>query len=205
MNSAALIIILLFISANLVIFFSLSKLFRHWSSTKDQVKISIITAAKNESVNIHTFIESLRTQNYSSENFEVIIVDDNSSDDTFYKSEQLISRLKNFRLIKAVEKKFPGKKGALDIGIKNSNFPYIMITDADCQPKSNWLKSFSQKFAEGYDFLFGVAPFFTNKSFAGRIARFENLRTSILTFAAAGFALPYSAAARSFGFKKNPL
>ncbi|HEX2984930.1 MAG TPA: glycosyltransferase family 2 protein, partial [Ignavibacteriales bacterium] len=109
--------------------------------------------------------------------------------------------LKYFSIIPE-EKELPAKKGVLIYAVKRTRFPYILVTDADCHPSKNWLRSFSAKFSEGYDVLFGAAPFYKRISLINKISRFENLRSGILTFAAAGLKFPYSAAARSFGYTK---
>lgn len=165
--------------------------------------ISIICAAKNEEKNLPFLINSILKLDYPQDNFEVIIVDDNSIDNTFQKAKELTKAFQNFTIIKAENKKYDGKRGALDIGIRLSKYDYILITDSDCIPEKNWLKEYSKKFDEGYDFLFGIAPFVQEKSFVNKISCFENLRSHILTFFFAKIGQPYSAAARNFGFNKN--
>lgn len=172
-------------------------------SYSQNIKFSVIVAAKNEQRNISTLINSLSKQNYSSENFEVIIIDDNSTDDTFNLANTLINQLSNFKVIKVSNKIYESKKGALQFGIEKSNYDYILITDADCNPQPDWLTSFSGQFSKGYDFLFGVAPFYQSSSVLNKIASFENLWTHILTFSFANIGMPYSASARSLGFKRE--
>ena len=77
---------------------------------------------------------------------------------------------------------------------------HILITDADCMPAKNWLIGYSEKFIAGYEMLFGLAPFKQYQGLINKISCFENLRSSFLTFAMAKLGLPYSAAARNFGF-----
>ena len=96
-----------------------------------------------------------------------------------------------------------GKREALSFGISKSKYPFILITDADCQPEKNWLKSYSNKFGQGYEMLFGIAPFYQHKNLVNKVSCFENLRSSILSFSMASVGLPYTAAARNFGFSKN--
>jgi cellulose synthase/poly-beta-1,6-N-acetylglucosamine synthase-like glycosyltransferase len=109
----------------------------------------------------------------------------------------------NLRLIKAENKIYPGKKGALAIGIDNTIYDYILITDADCIVNPGWLKSYSVKFNLGYDFLFGNAPFINEPGFVNKVSRFENLRSFFLYTTALKLNFPYSVAARNFGFKKS--
>ncbi len=193
-------LILLFFE--LFIYSVLNKLFRFKEIKKCNLKISIVVAAKNEANNISNLISSLLKQNYLKENYEVIIVDDNSTDNTFAVVEKAIKELENFRIFEADNKLFNGKRGALDIGIKSAKHPYILITDADCEPAENWINSFANEFSKN-DFLFGIAPYRATKSITNLIARFENLRANIIVFAFAKLGVPYSASARSFGFSKN--
>ena len=165
---------------------------------KDLMPISIIIAAKNEEKNLPELFSSLHNLDYPKEKFEVIIIDDNSTDNT----QKLISE-SGFKLVGAGTKNLPAKKGALEIGIRESIFDNILITDADCEVPKNWLKIASRYFGKGADFIFGIAPYFRTDSFAGKIASFENLRSHILTFTAALINKPYSAAGRNFGFKKS--
>jgi cellulose synthase/poly-beta-1,6-N-acetylglucosamine synthase-like glycosyltransferase len=170
---------------------------------KTSLKLSLIIAAKNEAENINKLFDHLERLNYPQENFEVIIVDDNSSDNTYSLIESRILNKNNFRLLKAEQKEFDGKKGALSIGIKNAQNHLIVITDADCLPDSNWLKAIAGKLDDGYDFVFGVAPISVGEFTVQKLSAFENLRNSFLSIAALGLNIPYSAAARSFAFRKN--
>lgn len=167
------------------------------------IKLSIIIAAKNEEKNINSLIESLEELNYPKESYEVIIVDDNSTDKTYSTIQSLISGKDNYKLISADHKKLDGKKGALTIGIEHAKYNFIVITDADCKPGINWLKAIAGKLAEGFDFVFGVAPISSGITIIQKFSAFENLRNSFLTISALGLNVPYSAAARSFAFKKS--
>ncbi len=95
--------------------------------------MSLIIAAKNEEQNIYSLIDSLEKLNYPNENFEVIFVDDNSTDKTAELIQSRISNKNNYTLITADNKTIAGKKGALKIGIENAKNNFIVITDADCQ------------------------------------------------------------------------
>jgi len=168
-----------------------------------KLAISVIVAAKNEEDNIKELITSLKIQNYPNEKFEVVIVDDNSTDSTFNFTQEEILGYSNFSVIKAENKKYEGKRGALQIGIEKSKYDYILITDADCIASDNLLIAYSNKFSANFDFIFGVSPFRQTKSIVNKIACFDNLWVHILSFAFANIGLPYSASARSFGFRKS--
>lgn len=173
-----------------------------FNSTKEN--ISIIIAAKNEEKNLDKLFSSLINIDYPKEKYEIIFVDDNSNDNTFEKANSFREKLPNFIVITADNKKYPAKKGALEIGIQKARFDKILITDADCQISSDWLKCYSQKFSEGFDLVFGNV-IYTNheKSFIASFQQFEHLRSKILYFAAAKKGFPYSANGANFGFSKK--
>jgi cellulose synthase/poly-beta-1,6-N-acetylglucosamine synthase-like glycosyltransferase len=170
--------------------------------SNSEVGISIIISVKNEEKNIKTNVNSLKNLEYQEDNFEVIFVDDHSEDDTSQNIKDSIKDHQNFKLILLSKAEAGGKRNALKKGIEKTRFEYILITDADCRPDPKWLKAYSKKFSLEYDFLFGIAPFEQDNSQINKIACYENLRNSILTFAFAGLGIPYSAAARNFGFTK---
>ena len=197
------ILIFLFLLINLLFYISIKKTFSKNIIQSYETKISIIAAAKNEEENIANLIDALDKQDYDRNLFEVIIVDDSSTDKTYEFTCREITDKTNFKIIKADSKLFSGKKGTLTIGIGKTQNDFIMITDADCTPQKDWVKIYSGIFSEGFDFVFGVAPFIKENSFINYLSCFENIRTSIITFSAAILGFPYSAAARNFGFKKS--
>ncbi len=166
-------------------------------------KISVVIALKNESSNIPALINSLQKQEYPDDNYEVILVDDGSTDNTFDLIQSCSKNFDNIKVFKIKDKVSGGKKKALTYGIGLTNHPCILITDGDCIPQPGWLQAYSNKFSSGFDMLFGIAPYFAEKTLLNKIIQFENLRTHILTFNLARLGFPYSAAARNFGFNKK--
>jgi len=195
--------ITILILINLLLMFSLIRLNNGSKNETYEVNISIVIAAKNEVENINELINYLRNLDYPPEMFEVILVDDSSIDNTFSKLKEQTVLLRNFSILSTKASGASGKREALSLGISNSKYPYILITDADCRPERTWLKSYSKKFGQGYDMLFGIAPFFQYKSLVNRVSCFENLRSSVLSFSMASIGLPYTAAARNFGFSNS--
>lgn len=169
----------------------------------DPVKISIIVAAKNEADNLAKLISALKNFNYSKNDYETIIVDDNSDDDTFQIAEELISSLNNFSVVCAKNKKYEGKRGVLDYGISLAKHPFILITDADCTPEKEWLLIASEKFNCECDFIFGNAPFIQKGNIVNKVVCYENFKNSLLAISAANLGFAYTASARNFGFKKS--
>lgn len=203
------IIIGLIISISAVVFLGLTLLI-HLSFSKTQTSpaeeeyltISIVIAAKNESKNLEALFNSLHKLNYPKNKYEIIFVNDNSTDNTFQKAEKF-SAGKNIRIKQAGDKILPAKKGALVIGIGEANYDYIMITDADCEVEEDWLIKASDTFNGGAELIFGNAPYKVKDTFVSKAASFENLRNNLLTFSSSIMGFTYSCAARNFGFTKS--
>ncbi len=101
---------------------------------KQPPMVSILVAAKDEQDHIETCVNSLLAQDYP--NFEVIVINDRSSDDTASILNRLASRHKD-RLtvihIATLRDGWFGKNNAMREGITASRGPWLLLTDADCR------------------------------------------------------------------------
>jgi cellulose synthase/poly-beta-1,6-N-acetylglucosamine synthase-like glycosyltransferase len=173
------------------------------SGTSVSAKISIIISAKDEELTIKECLESIGKLDYPAENYEIIIVDDNSTDDTYKRASEIAKSKNNFRVISADENAVSGKRDALLKGIGESTYPFIVVTDADCFPLPGLLKRYSALFEMGYEFVFGPSPFYQGDTLINHISCIENLKNQFLALSLAAIGLPYSAAARNMGFSKE--
>lgn len=195
--------IIILISFNTLLFIFLRTGNKNSVSISPDVNISIIISAKNEKGNIKKLVSCVKDFAYPKDKYEVIIVDDNSGDETYPVLLKETENLKNIFVLELKTTGLSGKREALTFGINNSHFPYILITDADCQPQRNWLEKYSEKFSAGYDMLFGIAPFYQTNNFVNKISCFENLRNTLFSFAMAKAGFPFTASARNFGFTRE--
>lgn len=108
----------------------------------NDIFVSIIVPFRNEQSNLELILKSLHQQNYPKNMFEVILVNDHSTDLSLQIAENLSKNFKetNIYLINLAENE-GSKKVAVNKGIKSSKGPLIVTTDADCQMHKNWLIS----------------------------------------------------------------
>ena len=99
--------------------------------------VSIIIPVINNPIGIKTLIQSLKSQDYPTNRFEVIIVDNGSTDDTFKIVKNKIINFKNFHLV--AENIMRGSYAARNRGILISKGKILAFTDSDCVPNNNWV------------------------------------------------------------------
>ncbi|WP_395058360.1 glycosyltransferase [Flavobacterium sp.] len=179
--------------------------FAKWQeSTAKHVSVSVIVCAKNEEENVKNFIPLLANQNYS--NFEIILIDDASSDETLEVFEQFEKQYANVKLVKVANNEafWGNKKFALTLGIKAATKDYLLFTDADCYPNSeNWITEMSSHFTLHKTIVLGYGAYEKESGFLNKLIRFETLLTATQYFAWAKLGKPYMGVGRNLAYKKD--
>lgn len=107
------------------------------------VKTSVIIPARNEQDQIINLLEDLFSQSLSKSFFEVIIADDNSTDETVARVIQFREEHPGMKLellkMEDHEVSGPYKKFAISTAIRQATGDLIITTDADCRVGSRWL------------------------------------------------------------------
>jgi len=174
-------------------------------SNPKKISISVIVFAKNEEENVTQFIPLLANQNYP--NFEIILIDDASSDKTLEIFEQFEKEYSNIKLVKVQNNEafWGNKKFALTLGIKAATKDYLLFTDADCYPNSvNWIAEMSSNFTMQKTIVLGYGGYEKiPNSFLNKIIRFETVMTALQYFSWARIGRPYMGVGRNLAYKKD--
>ena len=166
--------------------------------------VSVIICARDEAANLAKNLMGSLVQQYTTTH-EVIVVNDNSFDDSKYVLEAF---KKDFKLLKIVEltqeaKLIPGKKFPLSVGIKAAQYEVVLLTDADCVPASEyWIDKVQQTYDEATEIVLGYGPYHKKKGLLNKLVRWETFHTALqyLTYALAG--KPYMGVGRNLSYKK---
>ena len=123
--------------------------------------VSVIVPARNEDNNIEETLESLAAQNYPKDKFQVVMVNDRSTDHTSGLMTIFTKKYSNFVQVD-VQHLPPGispKKNALEWGITAANGEIIVTTDADCVHSPRWIRTLANYFKPDVGLVAGLTIF----------------------------------------------
>ena len=111
--------------------------------TTSQNSFTIIVPFRNEAKNLPTLLNSFSRLNYPLNQFEILMVNDDSSDDFQFIIDQFIIENAGVQIevIKNKRKTSSPKKDAIESAILKAQFDWIISTDADCEVPANWLNN----------------------------------------------------------------
>ncbi len=176
--------------------------------TKDhneQRPVSVIVCARDEADNIVKNLPGVLVQQYSTTH-EVILVNDNSLDDTKYLIDELKRTFKNLNPVQLTQeaKMISGKKFPLSMGIKTAKYETLLLTDADCVPASeNWMHLMQDGYHDQTEIVLGYGAYHKRNGLLNKLIRFETFHSALqyLSYALAG--QPYMGVGRNLSYKRD--
>lgn len=168
--------------------------------------VSVIICAKNEAENLSNNLPFFLNQKY--DNFEIVLINDCSIDNTL----EIMEQFKNVSSIKIKivdvepnEQFWGSKKYALTLGIKAATHEHLLFSDADCKPVSeNWISEIVINFSENYEIILGYGAYKKIKnSFLNKLVRFETILTAIQYFSYLKIGIPYMGVGRNLAYTKS--
>lgn len=173
-----------------------------------RIPLSVIICAKNAGHHLAQFLPKIIEQNYFNDfgeiEFEIIVVDDYSNDDTEKVLSQLCNQHKHVHFYRMSENsKYSGKKAALALGVEKAKFEHIVVTDADCFPASkNWLNEIAAPFDNQKQIVLGYGAYESQNDILNKLIQWETIHTSLQYGAFAIAGKPYMAVGRNLAFTK---
>ncbi len=112
-------------------------------------KVSVIMAVRNEAANLPKLLQALYCQSIEKDDYEIIVIDDNSSDNT---PDIILEHQHNYPDVQLIyHRQSPGqqgKKAALQTALSMAKHPIIMQIDGDCIPSKEWIAIGRSYFAD---------------------------------------------------------
>ncbi|MBK7213456.1 MAG: glycosyltransferase [Bacteroidales bacterium] len=185
--------------------FSRVAFFRHRNITPEKEEaVSVIVCARNEFYNLSENLPYLLNQDYGK--YEVVVVDHGSDDDTNYLLRDLQGEYPHLKVVSMPQDLnfFTGKKFPLSIGIKSASYDAMLLTDADCIPRSNqWLRQMASEFIKGTEIVLGYGAYERQKGLLNLLIRFDTMRVALQYFGFALSGMPYMGVGRNIAYRKS--
>lgn len=173
--------------------------------SQNNVPISVIICVKNQEDTIQKHIESILEQNYS--NFEIVLIDNASSDGTLDIFEEYEKQYANIKLVKVENNEafWGNKKFALTLGIKAAKNDYLLFTNPNCYPTStDWISEMSSHFTSEKTIILGYSSIQkVRNSFLNKLIRFENVLSATQVFSWAKAGNPYTGNGTNLAYKRD--
>jgi glycosyltransferase involved in cell wall biosynthesis len=167
--------------------------------------VSVIICSRDEAGNLVKNLPGSLVQKYRTTH-EVIVVNDNSFDESKYILEEYQRTFKQLHLVELKQEArfIPGKKFPLSVGIKTAKYEIVLLTDADCVPASEfWIEKMQEGFDDGIEIVLGYGALHKKKGFFNKIVRWETFHTAIQYLSYARSGMTYMGVGRNLCYKKT--
>lgn len=166
--------------------------------------VSVIVCARNESINLEAYLPLLLQQDYPE--YEVIVVNDRSTDDTEEILKLLSYKYPHLKttFIPDRARFIDSKKMAVTLGIKSASNDVLLFTDADCYPRSkDWLTLMARNFTDTTQMVLGYGAYQYKKGFLNFLIRFDTLTIGMQYLNLALGRRAYMGVGRNMGYRRS--
>lgn len=175
------------------------------TSLEKEEGVTVLISAHNEFHNLKTLIPILFKQDYS--NFDVMIVNDRSSDRTKRLLEEMMTIYPKLRsvTIKYTPAHVTSKKFAMTLGIKVAKNDVILLTDADCVPNSEqWVRKMTEPVRrQNKTFALGFSGYEKTKGFLNNWIQYETLLTALYYVSFGLWKAPFMGIGRNLCYRRS--
>lgn len=169
--------------------------------------VSVVVPARNEEKNIENCIKSIAKSNYPTDKYEIIAVNDRSTDNTGEILSTLSREISNLKIVNIDEAhqhiNLKGKPGAVQSGIDEAKGDIVLMTDADCKVGKKWIKKITSCYK---DPKIGFVASFTNvegKGLFNKIQAIEWIYMHTLGCAGIGLGHPLGCFGNNISVRKS--
>lgn len=171
-------------------------------SSPHPLPLSVIISARNEALHLRRYLPAVLQQKYPY--YEVLVVDDRSTDETLAVLKRLKEHYPRLRVLQrrpASEPHGTGKKAALTMAIEQARYDHLVFTDADCRPCSPYWLSWMGDALHHHSLVLGYGRL-QGRGSVGRLAAFETVQTALHYWAAALKGRPYMGVGRNIAYSR---
>lgn len=166
--------------------------------------VTVIVSAHNELDNLKELLPMLNEQDYP--RYEVIVIDDRSTDGTQHWAEgeaTVFDKVRFIRIENEYEHVTP-KKYAITTAVRNAQHDVVLLTDADCRPDTDqWIRGMAACLTEQKQIVLGISPYERLGGFLNRLIRFETFYVAVQYLSFALIGKPYMGVGRNLMYRKS--
>lgn len=164
---------------------------------------TLIVCARNEAENLRKNLPFLLRQ--SNTGFQVIVVDDGSTDNTYAVLKEFAGKHPSLKILK--REKLPGEYGkreAIKMAIEAAQTEILVFTDADCHPKSHlWINTMQYDLDGTIDIVLGYGPVEKARGLTNKLARYEAFTSAFMYMNMSLWGFTYMGVGRNMLFKRS--
>ena len=167
--------------------------------------VSVIICARDEAANLAKNLPGSLLQEYKTTH-EVIVVDDNSFDDSKYLLEEFQKKFKQLHIVELKQEAMliAGKKFPLSMGIKAAKYEIVLLTDADCVPASEyWISKMQATYDDDTEIVLGYGAYHKKNGLLNNIIRWETMHSAMQYFSYSLAGQTYMGVGRNLSYKKT--
>lgn len=139
--------------------------------------ISILIPAHNEDIVIENTLRSMGNLTYPKEKYEIILINDHSTDDTEKKAKELQKKIENLKILNVPKEEGRSKGAALNYGVKYAKGDFIAVYDADNTPEKKALLYLVLNIIQNPDIGAVIGKFRTRNKSRNLLTKFINIET----------------------------
>ena len=170
--------------------------------------VSIVMAAQNDGEWLRSNLVYLLEQDYP--DFEVVVVDYLSTDDTQFVLRLLAENYKNLKIVTFHENVngYLGIKYPLSIGIKTAKNDILLLAEPECMPMENTRFNWIREMVAGYvhdhvDIVLGYCGIAYKPSVFNWLQQYDNLDYSVEYLGAASLRCPFTGNGRNLSYRRS--
>ena len=167
--------------------------------------VSVVVSSKNQLNHIRSNLIHFLNQDYPE--FEIIVINDASSDGTDDYLEELEKKYGHLKVVTNTvqenDRFNKGKKFGITLAIKSATHDTLLFSDADSYPSSNqWIKKMQASFCSKKQIVLAYSRLEKRKGFLNRLLRYESLYEGLLSFSCTLCGFPLLAQRRNLGYDR---
>ncbi|MCH8020209.1 glycosyltransferase [candidate division KSB1 bacterium] len=180
----------------------------NYPRTKSLPAISILVALRDEEQTLEPCVESLLQLDYPTKSFEILLINDRSSDRTPELIEELKKKSERIKTlhIKTGIPGLSGKANAIAQGMENCSGELILVTDGDCRVPANWAKTHAAYYQKDVGLVGGFTLLDKKNDPSYLFGKIQSLDWAYLLSVGSGFmgfGIPLSVLGNNFSFRRQ--